>query len=116
MYHYIVGIRQKNLSSQNPGELSVDFIIPFTDKEVNAGELAKAMIDHKIIKTTTKEAFEAVRLTQLAFELTALGYRVRANDILVLKFASEFEIDDESLKMYIKTTPIEELRKARIAL
>jgi len=116
MYHYyIVGVRMGNIYSKTPGELTTDFVVEHTRKEMKATEIAKSMVENKIWKTTHKEAIQSVGLTELASFFQVLPYMVRANNLLVIKLETKhFKLTKEDIQMYIKTTPIEELRKAMI--
>ena len=115
IHYYICGIRQAELDSNEPGGLYLDFMIEHTSKDIKQIEIAKAMIEHKMVKTTNKEALEATGMSGLAGIFEVIPYMARANNLLVVKFNSKFKLTKEDLENYIKTTPLEELRKARMS-
>ena len=113
-HYYICGVRQEGLNTSRPGELSLDFVVGHTRKEIKQAEIAKAMVEHKIVKTTDKEAIESVGLTELSAFLSVIPCLARANSLLVVKFETKFKMTRKDLEDYIKTTPLAELKKAEL--
>jgi hypothetical protein len=113
--YYIVGIRMASIYTSTPGELEVDFIVEHTRKEMRAAEHAKSMVENVLWPTTHREAIHSVGLDELGGFFKVLPYMVRANNLMVIKLETKnLKLTREDISMYVKTAPIEELRKAMI--
>src|SRR4030043_738717 len=113
MFHYLVGVRQDGINSETPGKKHMDFMIEWTDKEVEALKIAKGMSENHFWKTSEKEAIKVNDLTELGQSLTFAHVRARVNDMLLLRYDSEFKIEEEIMATHIKFTDLEELKKAK---
>ena len=114
MYYYSVGVRMSGINSDKPGEKYMDFMIEWTDKEVEASKLAKGMTENYFWKTSDKEALKINGLSDLAHSIHFAHIRAHVNDMLLVKFDSEVKWEEEVMAAHIKFTPLEELKKAKI--
>ena len=64
-WHYLVGVKMEGINSKTPGKKHMDFMIEWSDKEVEASRIAKGMIENYFWKTSDKEALEINNLTEL---------------------------------------------------
>ena len=113
MFHYLVGVRMAGINTDKPGEKFMDFVIEWTDKEVDAARIAKGMTENYFWKTSDKEALQATGMTKIGHAFHCAHLRAHVNDLLLLRFDSEFKWEEEIMATHIKYTPLEELKKAR---
>jgi hypothetical protein len=94
----------------------MDFMIEWTDKEVEASRIAKGMIENYFWKTSDKEALEINDLTELGHSFTFAHVRARVNDMLLLRYDSEFKWEEDIMAAHVEFTDLEELKKAKTTI
>ena len=72
------------------------------------------MTENYFWETSNKEALEATGLTELASSFYMANIRARLNDLLVLRYDSDFKIEKDDMDNYIKFTNLKELKKAKV--
>lgn len=113
-YYYIFGVRAQPATSDTPGKLSMDFLINYTDDDIEKVELAKLMIDNQILKTSNEEAVEACGLSRFGYDLYAASMRAKANMLSVHKIKSDFKMDDEMLSMWVDSCNYDKVAKQKL--
>jgi hypothetical protein len=116
MFHYLVGVRMEGINSETPGKKHMDFMIEWTDKDIEAARIAKGMTENHFWKTSNEEAIQATGITELAHSLTFAHVRARVNDMLLLRYDSEFKWEENLMATHIQYTDLEELKKAKIPI
>jgi hypothetical protein len=111
-YYYFVGVRAR-IGKDFAPTLNCDFILPYTQKDLEDVDLAKAMVANELFPTTSNEAIEAVDATVLNASINAMSLRCRFNpEISVHKFISEFPIEPEWFDSYISNANLcEDVKK-----
>ena len=114
--HYIVGVGTHPMTSKNPGERYMDFMLVYRDDEVEKVKMAKAMIDNKLWKTKPEVALEAYGVKGLSSQWAAISIRARYEQLMICHFTSEddLEFTREDLELIVKYKSIEELKQAQI--
>ena len=113
-YYYIFGVRAEPATSDIPGNLSLDFLIDYTDDDIEKVELAKLMIDNKILKTSQSEAVEACGLSRFRQELFGASMRAQVNMLSVHKIKSDFKMDFEILSIWVDSCNYDEIARQKL--
>jgi len=93
-------------------ELLLDSILRYTSKDIEKIELAKAMVEHKLIKTSAHEALKSVEMYHWIYLFYGFSHRANANSLRIFKFITDSEWDDESFKIFLNSCGrSKELRK-----
>jgi len=114
MFYYLVGVRMEGINSETPGKNHMDFVIEWTDKDLEAVKIAKGMTENYFWKTSDKEALEINGLSELAHNLHFAQVRARINDFLLLRYNTDFKVEEDDMAIYVEFTDLEELKKAKI--
>jgi hypothetical protein len=113
-YYYIFGVRAQPATSDTPGKLSMDFLIDYTDDDIEKVELAKLMINNEILKTSKDEAVEACGLSRFSHDLFGASIRARVNMLSVHKIKSDFKMDDEMISTWVESCNYDKVAKQKL--
>ena len=116
MFHYIVGARIDGFNSPNPVEKSLDFFFEYTDQDYKKWKDAHDASKNELWKTKVDEALNIFGAQPLHQIFNAVSIRSRCENLMVLHYECEFELDREDFDTYIKVSSIKELEKARIQI
>jgi len=119
-FYYIFGVRYERKEDLT-SELSLDFMIEYTDREMENSNLAQEMIKNEMNYTSKKEAIEACNLNKLNIELFAASHMIRSNNLTAHKVESSIRLTREDLHMYVDACnyskeSLKELKEGQIKL
>lgn len=100
-YYYILGVRAVTKPDMTLS-LQRDFIIKYSDDDLKDRNLAEAMVQNEMVKTTAEEAVEAMGLSRLGAEIHGAKLRIRFNPITVHQFKTEEPWDNEFFDIFLK--------------
>jgi len=114
--HYIVGVGIQPMTSSSPAEKYIDFLLTYTDSEVEKIILAKSMIDNKLWKTKPVMALEACNILELANNWSFISLRARVHGLMICHFTSEDDLHftREDLELIIKHKDINDLKRSQV--
>lgn len=101
-YYYILGVRAVTNRETMTTHLERDFLITYTDDDVKDRNLAKAMVDNEMVKTTPEEAVDAVGLSRIGAEIHGAKLRMKFNPITAHQFKTEEPWDKEFFDIFLK--------------
>ena len=116
IWHYLVGVRMVGINSSTPGKKSMDFMIEWKGKDVEAARIAKGMTENYFWKTSNKEAIQTTGLSGMASSLYCAHIRARVNDLLLLRYDTEFKMEEDDMAIYVENTPLEKLVEAKVPI
>jgi len=102
-YFYIFGVRSETTKDLR-SELCLDFLIEYTSEDLENKELAKIMIENKMLPTSTEEAINAMGLNHLSAAIHCSKIRSRYERLSVHQFKSTFPMTREDLSDYVKSS------------
>ncbi len=110
MNYYLVGVGIKGIHSDKPGEKELDFLITYTDKQVDAIKLDRDLVEARYCENKNENYFKF----PLSSEFYAASIRAKVQGLMVCLFNSELELERKDLELIVETWSIEELRKAEV--
>ena len=114
IYHYLVGVGANDIRSAEPGKLYLDSFFEFTDKDKENVNNCRLLAKDKLFKSSVHDSSVVFECSHIITNFQGLLMRARAQNTIILHYTSENKLDRESFESWIKVTPFEELKKAKI--
>jgi hypothetical protein len=108
MNHYTIFAVRTQTDSNLKVKLIVDSVIRYTDEEIEKVQYAKSLTENKLFGV--KNSLEALRLADMGHwsgVFRGLSLRANANMMTIHKFVTDFELDDESLDIFVEACTID---------
>ena len=102
-YHNIIGVAvHPATAGKKAGKLFLKYNVPFTNDDVLNIMHAAILSEDKLFKTTNSEAVKAYDCERVAGEMSAMQLSAKANECSLHHFSSEFEVQEEDLRIIVK--------------
>lgn len=113
-YHYLIGVRRSNIGDDEPNKLDLDFFLEYTNEDISNAKDAKEASKNELFPINTSEAGEMFKVSELIESFNACLVRTKIHDMLMCHYYSEFKLDRDFFKTLIKTSSLDELKKADV--
>ena len=93
-YHYIIWVAAHSaLAGEKAGKLYMKYFLSYTKEEIHEFNIAQTMIKNEMWPTTTKEALEGTKCSEVMGSLYGLKLSAQANQATIHHFTTEFETE-----------------------
>lgn len=113
-YHYLIGVGTDDIRYKEPGKLYLDSFFEFTDKDKENVNNCRLLSKDKLFKSSVEDSSTVFGCSDIIRNFQGLLIRARAQNTILLHYISENKLDREFFEGWIKVTPFEELKKAKI--
>ena len=113
-YHYIIGVGVNDVRSNEPGELYLDSLFEFTDKDKENVNNCRLLSKDGLFKVSLQESATVFGCSGVITNFQGLLLRARVQNTMLLHYVSNTKRDRKFFQGFIKVTSIEELKNARI--
>jgi len=114
IYHYLIGVGTNDINSIEAGKLYLDSFFEFTDEDRENVNNCRMLSKDELFKSSVQDSSGVFGCSGLIASFQGLLIRARAQNTILLHYTSEHKLDREFFKGWVKVTPLEELRKAKI--
>ena len=113
-YHYLVGVGSNDIRSNEPGKLYLDSFFEFTDKDKENINNCRMLTKDELFKSSIEDSSAVFSCSHIIGNFQGILIRARVQGTILLHYESDHKLDRESFECWIKVTPFEELKKAKI--
>jgi len=112
MFKYYFGVRISPYL-ETAGHLELDFVIEINEEDQKNLELAVAMVQNAMWKTTNKEALESCNVSHLT-AIPAMQHRAFANNLSLHLVTSECKLEKEDLRVWVDSCNYDKFSKQKL--
>jgi len=114
IYHYLVGVGTNDINSTEAGKVYLDSFFEFTDEDRENVNNCRLLSKDQLFKSSVQDSSGVFGCSSLISSFQGLLLRSRAQNTILLHYTSEDKLDREFFNRWVKVTPLEELRQAKI--
>jgi len=113
-YHYLIGVGIKDVHYDKPGESYLDSVFEFTDKDKENVNNCRLLSRDKLFSSTIPDSSEVFNCSHIIANFQGLLIRSKVQNTILLHYTSHHKLDREFFEGWVKVTPLEDLKKAKI--
>ena len=113
-YHYLIGVGIKDVHYDKPGESYLDSVFEFTNKDKENVNNCRLLSRDKLFKSTIHDSSEVFNCSDIIASFQGLLIRARVQGTIILHYDSQHKLDRKFFEGWVKVTPLEDLKKAKI--
>lgn len=111
-WHYIVGIGVSDINCKNPGETYLDFFLEIE------GDMERVMQMEQLMKNCADDpnSVDTPKSDEYNGAIRGMSARCVYNNVIACCFHSDYQWSRELMETYVKHTPLEKLKEAKIRI